>query len=85
MAHVSSLQDGDRGHPGDRALDDGEICERFGISKPTLNRWREKHKFPKPDFFVGPRPFTWESQTLEWTRKQPSVSPIAKRVVPTRG
>jgi len=61
------------------ALDDGTICKQFGISKSTLLRWRNKHGFPKPDFFVGPRPFTWESRPRQWAARQPANSPIATR------
>jgi predicted DNA-binding transcriptional regulator AlpA len=64
---------------GERALDDGAICQLFGISKQTLTRWRRKHAFPRPDFYVGPRGFTWESRPHEWARQQPSNSSISNR------
>ena len=67
---------------GERALDDGAICQLFGISKQTLTRWRKKHAFPEPDFYVGPRAFTWESRPQDWARRQPSDSPLAKRRMP---
>jgi hypothetical protein len=67
----------------ERALDDGAICQLFsGISKQTLKRWRNKHAFPEPDFYVGPRAFTWERRLQEWARRQPSKSPIANRAMP---
>jgi hypothetical protein len=86
MDRGSGPHDEDSGHSGgDRALDDGAICELFGISKPTVVRWRNAHDFPMPDFYVGPRPFTWQSRVLDWARKQPSISPIGKRPMPPRG
>jgi predicted DNA-binding transcriptional regulator AlpA len=71
-------------HISQRALDDKAICDLFGISRPTLGRWRRERGFPSPDFYVGPRGFTWESRPAEWAARQPSSSPISGREVPLR-
>lgn len=69
----------------DNALDDSKVCAFFGISKPTLNRWRASKDFPKHDFFVGNRGFTWEATVKEWIAQQPTTSPIAGRSIPSKG
>ncbi len=66
----------------ERALDDKAVCDQFGISKPTLSRWRRERGFPEPDFYVGPRGFTWESRPAEWAKRQPASSPLAGREMP---
>ena len=68
--------------PTEQAFDDSDICRMFSISKATLMRWRERHGFPKPDFYVGIRPFTWSHKPRAWAASMPSQSPIAGRSIP---
>lgn len=68
---------------GDVAVDDPAICKTFGgMSKMTLRRWREKHGFPVPAFFVSQRGFTWQSDIQRWIDSRPQTSALAGRSIP---
>lgn len=69
----------------DVARDDPSILKLFGgIAKMTLKRWREKHSFPEPAFYVGPKGFTWHSDIQRWIDSRPTESALAGRQIPTR-
>ena len=34
-------------------LTSADICERFQVSKRTLQKWRKESKFPQPDLVIG--------------------------------
>ena len=68
---------------GDVAVDDPAICATFGgMSKMTLRRWREKHDFPLPAFYVSQRGFTWRSDIQRWIESRPNTSALAGRSIP---
>lgn len=67
---------------GDVALDDPKVCERLGISKSTLMRWREKYAAPQPAYFVGQRGFTWQSDLDAWIDSLPSQNALAGKYQP---
>lgn len=56
--------------PGDLALSDKDICRIFGISKPTLIRYRKLHGMPGPSFRVGQSTFTWKSEVESWVAER---------------
>jgi predicted DNA-binding transcriptional regulator AlpA len=66
----------------DVARDDPSILKMFGISKMTLIRWRSKHRFPDPAFYVGPKGFTWQSDIQHWIDSRPRTSNLSGRVIP---
>ncbi len=44
-----------------------EIAERFGVSRKTVDMWRERHDaFPAPAWQVGNRPAWKWSEVREW-------------------
>lgn len=69
----------------DVARDDPSILKQFGgIAKMTLCRWRDKHGFPKPAFYVGPKGFTWDSDIQRWLDSRPTTSALSGRQIPAR-
>jgi hypothetical protein len=43
---------------------------RYGGAVPrTVDRWIKAEKIPKPDFYIGNRPF-WKDETLERHERQ---------------
>ncbi|ODT26158.1 MAG: hypothetical protein ABS54_07720 [Hyphomicrobium sp. SCN 65-11] len=66
------------------AQDDQAIMVQFGISKPTLRRWRIERNFPVPDFFIGLRGFTWAHRVTAWTEQQPKQNPLGGQSLRSR-
>jgi predicted DNA-binding transcriptional regulator AlpA len=60
----------DRRIEGDQAKSDLTLCSFFGISKPTLARWRKKHGLPGPSFRVGQMPYTYASEIDAWLKER---------------
>jgi hypothetical protein len=70
--------------PSEKAPSDNAIARMFAVTKTTLTRWRGKHDFPRADFFVGHRGFTWETTIRKWTERQSSRSSVANQKPPAR-
>lgn len=59
-------------HEGTRVIWPAGLRARWGISEPTLWRWRRAGKIPAPDVHVGDRQ-GWRPETIEaLERGQPS-------------
>jgi predicted DNA-binding transcriptional regulator AlpA len=58
------------------ADDNVALCNAFGISKPTLERWRAERGFPQPDFVIGLRSYTWRRNVMAWVERQPKDHPM---------
>ena len=45
-----------------------EIAQRLGVTRATVDKWRQRGIFPAPQWTVGGRP-AWEWSTVdEWAR-----------------
>ena len=56
---------------GPKTLRTVEICQRFGISRETLRRWRHQGHFPEPKQ-LGPGMLAWDSDDIEiWLETRP--------------
>ncbi|MCW5891599.1 MAG: AlpA family phage regulatory protein [bacterium] len=60
-----------------------DVCNRLGICRQTLQRWRDNGSFPAP-IILGPRTVGWTVAALdEWIRNRPhgnaAVTPPMKR------
>lgn len=70
----------DVGAAAPEAADDNmAICAMFGITKPTLERWRANRGFPEADFVIGLRAFTWRRRIMAWIDQQPKEHPMKGR------
>lgn len=50
-----------------------ELCERLGIRRPTLHRWRRSGLFPEPKV-LGPGSVGWPESVLEeWAKNRPDA------------
>jgi hypothetical protein len=57
---------------------------RYGGAVPrTVDRWAKAGKIPKPDFYIGNRPF-WKNETLERHERQSVAARAAAKVQPAK-
>lgn len=56
-------------------LTDRQVAERYGVSRPTIWRWRNEGRFPLP-VKLGPAVTRWRLADLErWEQTQGEVAP----------
>jgi len=59
---------------GPKTLRTVEVCQRFGISRETLRRWRHQGHFPEPKL-LGPGTLAWDAEAVDaWYAGRPTVS-----------
>ena len=60
----------------ERYLRTSEICERLGVGRITIFRWRRAGLFPEPKI-LGPGTIGWpESVIREWQESRPSAGTV---------
>lgn len=54
--------------PGSEPVGAVEIAERLGVRRQTVDNWRQRGRFPDPEWTVGGRP-AWRWSTIDnWHR-----------------
>lgn len=52
-----------------RKLNIEQICQRYGISRATLNRWQDKDKLPPFRKDSGGKDYIFSDEADEWVKK----------------
>jgi hypothetical protein len=61
------------GRAGTHVIWPAGLRERWGISEPTLWRWRRAGKIPQPDVRIGDRE-GWRPETIEAFERGPAAA-----------
>jgi hypothetical protein len=63
----------------DDCFPDEQLCRKYKRHRTWLWRQRQKGQFPKPDFWIGDRGFTYLSTIKAYETKQAEAGPPPSR------